>query len=713
MRQLVEQLDDVGGVDHRRVTAGLRVALAVAAAAEIGGDHPPLPGMPLGQRFEVAGVAGEAVEAQDRAGDRRDRRNRDNGASARRGWSNSYRSTASFAVSPSDAAPLSPRDAGCAILPPRPEDPRAWRRVSTMRSMQPDFPRCTPRFLNRRAAASVGLAELTRTNGPGTCADSSRCRQSRAAARAALPRPPVPRVQPRPRRRPRLPVRAAARRARAPARPRHQGIGPDPVEPRRRRAADPQRRGARSPRHRDARSAGRQHLEELCLVRDRRGTGSRRRAVADPIGGAYPAEPRPHPHRQLPAPRLQPRHQTRSTSWSAIASSICSAKRPSTTRPTTRSGCSPWPSEATAGLAASYMAAGFVHGVLNSDNINITGESFDYGPWRFTPHWDGDFTAAYFDHYGLYAFGRQPEAIHWDLAQLAGCLSLVAEVEKLSEHMSRLGRAVRQRADRALLRRLGVESLNEQADRDLAAALVAALESRAVTIDRLFFDWRGGRDPGAETYAAEPFRALAAQAGRAGARAEPRILARCRSPARCISKRSRRSGRDCRATTTGRRSTPRSPRSGAWAKRCRTRLDRAGGSWWRAVNAEHADVLRARDRRRAVVGDTRRCARRGCGRPRSSARVGASFGLLPVRSAAPLRQRRAQERGGIRHPDRARDRQAPVGSQDRGRGGDQQGRHLDPRLCRADAQADDRGGDGKQGVGPPQAAWRARRARPL
>ena len=58
-------------------------------------------------------------------------------------------------------------------------------------------------------------------------------------------------------------------------------------------------------------------------------------------------------------------------------------------------------SQRTAELAASYMAAGFVHGVLNSDNINITGESFDYGPWRFTPYWDGGFTAAYFDHFGL------------------------------------------------------------------------------------------------------------------------------------------------------------------------------------------------------------------------------------------------------------------------------------------------------------------------
>ena len=54
-----------------------------------------------------------------------------------------------------------------------------------------------------------------------------------------------------------------------------------------------------------------------------------------------------------------------------------------------------------AALAASYMAAGFVHGVLNSDNINVSGESFDYGPWRFTPMFDPIFTAAYFDEGGL------------------------------------------------------------------------------------------------------------------------------------------------------------------------------------------------------------------------------------------------------------------------------------------------------------------------
>jgi uncharacterized protein YdiU (UPF0061 family) len=165
---------------------------------------------------------------------------------------------------------------------------------------------------------------------------------------------------------------------------------------------------------------------------------------------------------------------------------------------------------ATAGLAAGYMAAGFVHGVLNSDNIAITGESFDYGPWRFTPEWDPAFTAAYFDYHGLYAFGRQPEAVHWDLAQLAGCLTLVAEAAPLSEALGGWGGRFEEALVEALLKRLGVSPRGGEDDRALAAALVRALQSREAAIDRIFFDWRGGRDPGEESYPSEPFRALAA-----------------------------------------------------------------------------------------------------------------------------------------------------------------------------------------------------------
>lgn len=73
-------------------------------------------------------------------------------------------------------------------------------------------------------------------------------------------------------------------------------------------------------------------------------------------------------------------------------------------------------------LSAQYMMSGFVHGVLNTDNINITGESFDYGPYRFLPKYDPQFTAAYFDQQGLYCYGRQPSAIFWNLQHLAQCL---------------------------------------------------------------------------------------------------------------------------------------------------------------------------------------------------------------------------------------------------------------------------------------------------
>ena len=160
---------------------------------------------------------------------------------------------------------------------------------------------------------------------------------------------------------------------------------------------------------------------------------------------------------------------------------------------------------ATATLAASYIAAGFVHGVLNSDNINITGESFDYGPWRFAPEWDEGFTAAYFDHAGLYAFGRQPEAIQWDVAQLAGCLALIGEAPALSDLLGGWPARFEAALVDKLLARLGVEPADDATDRQLVSAVLAALRSRQVGIDRFFFDWRGGRTPAAGAYSNDVF----------------------------------------------------------------------------------------------------------------------------------------------------------------------------------------------------------------
>ncbi len=147
----------------------------------------------------------------------------------------------------------------------------------------------------------------------------------------------------------------------------------------------------------------------------------------------------------------------------------------------------------TARLAASYMAAGFVHGVLNSDNINVTGESFDYGPWRFTPFWDPNFTAAYFDHNSLYAFGRQAQAIHWDVVQLAIALAKLAPIEALAPILDAFPALYEAEHSGAMLGRLGVRPRGDADDLALVQAIEQGLATHEVGIDRFFFDWSGGR----------------------------------------------------------------------------------------------------------------------------------------------------------------------------------------------------------------------------
>ncbi|MCC6826800.1 MAG: YdiU family protein [Novosphingobium sp.] len=170
-----------------------------------------------------------------------------------------------------------------------------------------------------------------------------------------------------------------------------------------------------------------------------------------------------------------------------------------------------------ADLAASYMVAGFVHGVLNTDNMNISGESFDYGPWRWLPKWDASFTAAYFDHSGLYRFGRQPEAMHWNSGQLAVALRLLADTEPLVAALERFGPLYQQALARRFLWRLGVASQGADADAELVGAAERYMVESGVGPDAFFFRHRGGRGLPAGDLAS----ALAAHAPVAGATDDP------------------------------------------------------------------------------------------------------------------------------------------------------------------------------------------------
>ena len=149
--------------------------------------------------------------------------------------------------------------------------------------------------------------------------------------------------------------------------------------------------------------------------------------------------------------------------------------------------------ERLARLAAEWMAAGFVHGVLNTDNMNISGESFDYGPWRWLPQWDPSFTAAYFDHGGLYAFGRQPEALHWNCGQLAVALRQLVEAPPLIAALERFGPLYQAALAQQFLWRLGLTSRGFEADSALIAAAEQAMRESGLSPDKFFHWHRFGR----------------------------------------------------------------------------------------------------------------------------------------------------------------------------------------------------------------------------
>lgn len=85
-------------------------------------------------------------------------------------------------------------------------------------------------------------------------------------------------------------------------------------------------------------------------------------------------------------------------------------------------------------LVARWMRVGFVHGVMNTDNITLSGETIDYGPCAFTPRFDLDSWYSSIDHTGRYRFGNQPNAVAFGLQALAEALGPLLD-EETTQHL--------------------------------------------------------------------------------------------------------------------------------------------------------------------------------------------------------------------------------------------------------------------------------------
>ena len=138
-------------------------------------------------------------------------------------------------------------------------------------------------------------------------------------------------------------------------------------------------------------------------------------------------------------------------------------------------------------LVAQWMAAGFCHGVLNTDNMSITGESFDYGPYAFIPTYDPKFTSAYFDYGKRYCYGNQPLIIRVNLEMLQLPLMTTISPRSLEAALNNFDDYYKTTYHQEMLKKLGVYGLIKEGE-ILVEMTVDALQKSQIGYHQFFID---------------------------------------------------------------------------------------------------------------------------------------------------------------------------------------------------------------------------------
>jgi serine/tyrosine/threonine adenylyltransferase len=139
-----------------------------------------------------------------------------------------------------------------------------------------------------------------------------------------------------------------------------------------------------------------------------------------------------------------------------------------------------------ADLVAQWMAAGFCHAVLNTDNMSITGESFDYGPFAFIPAYQPTFTAAYFDHGGRYSYQNQPGICQLNLELLQKPLAAVLNVGDMSDVLATFAERYHGAYQQLMLKKLGFSGCVGDENLDLLNATIELLYQTQIGYHEFF-----------------------------------------------------------------------------------------------------------------------------------------------------------------------------------------------------------------------------------
>ncbi|HSC76580.1 MAG TPA: YdiU family protein [Pseudomonadales bacterium] len=139
----------------------------------------------------------------------------------------------------------------------------------------------------------------------------------------------------------------------------------------------------------------------------------------------------------------------------------------------------------TARLMAHWQSVGFAHGVMNTDNMSILGETFDYGPFGFLDDYNPEFICNHSDHTGRYAFNQQPSIGLWNCNALAHALSPLIPIETLRDILGSYQPTIEQHYLQLMRTKLGLQTAQE-ADTMLFGQLLTLMQQSHVDYTILF-----------------------------------------------------------------------------------------------------------------------------------------------------------------------------------------------------------------------------------
>ena len=143
-------------------------------------------------------------------------------------------------------------------------------------------------------------------------------------------------------------------------------------------------------------------------------------------------------------------------------------------------------------LIVDWMRVGFIHGVINTDNMSIAGETIDYGPCAFMNQYHPGTVFSSIDTEGRYAYGRQPQIAHWNLSVLANALLILIDeneekaVEKANRILRQFPDIYKQRYIQMMYHKLGIPNKENRINDRLIEELLALLQKYQMDYTNFF-----------------------------------------------------------------------------------------------------------------------------------------------------------------------------------------------------------------------------------